>query len=265
MKSVIKGALALALLASTAPAAFAQDQEQDQGELRNSESRDDTGYNPAMRASTRNVPPSLQRPPEPPQPPAPSQPPAPPQPQESNPGGQGGGHGDPNGQPHNPPGQPGQQPDGQHWNNGQHPEGQGWTGQNPGGHRHDRHDRNPGWNDYSGWNNNQGWNNYPSYGGDWNQQRPNFDRRYYGRNYSSPQRYRGYSYRPPSGFYIRSWGYGDLMPRTWYGSQYRLSDWWNYGLPIPPIGYEWVRVGDDVVLVDIFNGRVAQVIHRVFW
>ena len=36
-------------------------------------------------------------------------------------------------------------------------------------------------------------------------------------------------------------------------------------LPIPPIGYEYVRVGDDVLLVDMFSGRVVQVIYDVFW
>ncbi|MBR7620764.1 RcnB family protein [Phenylobacterium sp. 20VBR1] len=274
MKTVIKGALALVLLASTAGAALAQD---DGGEHRRANS-DDGGYNPAMRASSRNVPPSLRE--RAPEAQTPQQAPQP-QPQDS----QGGRRNDPNWQSRQPA-QPGQPPSQPRWNNGQ---GQ----DNDHGQRHDdRHDRNDrnqgwtnGWNGSNGWNNNgsngwnnngsNGWNNngsngWNNNGRDWrsdrNQQhRPRFDRRYYGQNYSSQQRYRGYAYRPPSGFYIRSWGYGDQLPRSWWSNQYRLNDWWSYGLPIPPIGIEYVRVGEDVLLVDMFSGRVVQVIRDVFW
>ncbi|MES2724252.1 MAG: RcnB family protein [Pseudomonadota bacterium] len=291
MKTVIKGALALVLLASTASVALAQDN----GEERRRESRGDGGYNPAMRASSRNVPPSLQeRQPAPqaqtPQPQA--QPQAEAQPQGQPQGRQGGRRGDPNWQSRQP-GQQDQQAgrDGQRWNDGQGPRpGQSWQGQGDNqrndrdgrhdrdgrGHRDGRHDRDgrgdrdPRWNNNgsNGWNNNgsSGWNNN---GRDWrpdrNQQRPRFDRRHHGQNFRSHQRYRGYAYRPPSGFYIRSWSYGDQLPRSWWSSQYRLNDWWSYGLPIPPIGYEYVRVGGDVLLVDMFSGRVVQVIHDVFW
>jgi Ni/Co efflux regulator RcnB len=34
---------------------------------------------------------------------------------------------------------------------------------------------------------------------------------------------------------------------------------------MPPIGYVWVRVGHDALLVDEFNGRVVQVVRYVFW
>lgn len=300
MKTVIKGALALVLLASTATAALAQDNEREPRR----ESRGDGSYNPAMRASSRNVPPSLQerqpapqaqapQAPQAPQPQAQPQPQTQAQPQGQSQGRQGGRRGDSNWQSRQPAGdQQAQQPPqngGQHWNNGQggH-QGQSWQGQqnnNNQGQRHDRNndrrdDRNPGWNNNgsnnnNGWNNNgwnsNGWNNngWNNNGRDWrpdrNQQRPRFDRRHYGQNFHSQQRYRGYAYRPPSGFYIRSWGYGDLLPRSWWSNQYRLNDWWSYGLPIPPIGYEYVRVGDDVLLVDMFSGRVVQMIRDVFW
>ena len=275
MKTVLTGALALVLLASTAQAALAQD---DGGERRR-ESRGDGSYNPAMRASSRNVPPSLQERQPAPQAQAPQSPPqaqaaqSPPQaqvqPQGQGPsqGRQGGRRGDSNWQSRQ--GQQGQQPPqsgGQRWNNG---EGRpSWQGQQtPRSDRDNdrRDDRHQGWN--NGSHNNNGWNDNRR---DWRpdrnqQQRPRFDRRYYGQNFRSQQRYRGYAYRPPSGFYIRSWGYGDVLPRSWWSTQYRLNDWWAYGLPIPPIGYEYVRVGDDVLLVDMFSGRVVQMIYDVFW
>ena len=94
---------------------------------------------------------------------------------------------------------------------------------------------------------------------------PRWDARRYPRIYSSPSRYRVPAYRPPSGFYARSWGFGEVLPRGWYTPEYRLMDWWAYDLPMPPPGFSWVRVGADVLLVDDFSGRVVQVVRYVFW
>jgi Ni/Co efflux regulator RcnB len=95
--------------------------------------------------------------------------------------------------------------------------------------------------------------------------RPRYDRRYYPPVFQAPNRHRIAPYRPPAGWYAHTWRFGDSLPYGWYGPQYRLMDWWAYGLPMPPIGYEWVRIGDDAVLVDIFSGRVVQVAYRLFW
>jgi Ni/Co efflux regulator RcnB len=82
--------------------------------------------------------------------------------------------------------------------------------------------------------------------------------------YVNPHRYR-YSWRPPSGYYVRSWGFGEFLPRSWFGSGYWIVDAWRYDLPLPPPGYEWVRVGYDALLVDEFTGRIVQVVRNVFW
>lgn len=95
--------------------------------------------------------------------------------------------------------------------------------------------------------------------------RPRYDRRYYPPVWRTPQRYRVAPYRAPPGWYSYSWSYGHVLPRAWYGPQYRLIDWWAYGLPIPPIGYAWVRVGDDALLVDEYSGRIVQVVYDLFW
>jgi len=84
-------------------------------------------------------------------------------------------------------------------------------------------------------------------------------------NYSSPRRYRGGYWSPPPGFSMRVWSFGDYLPFGWYDDTYRLDDWWSYGLPWPPAGYDWVRVGTDAVLVDRFSGRVVQVVRMLFW
>lgn len=82
--------------------------------------------------------------------------------------------------------------------------------------------------------------------------------------YFSSSRYR-YPWRPPSGYYAYNWGFGDFLPRQWYGPGSGLMDPWRYDLPLPPPGYDWVRVGYDAVLVDQFTGRVVQVVRNIFW
>lgn len=82
--------------------------------------------------------------------------------------------------------------------------------------------------------------------------------------YFSSHRYRSY-WRPPVGYYARVWGFGDFLPRGWYGEQYYLTDPWDYDLPLPPPGYDWVRVGYDALLIDSYTGRVVQVVRNAFW
>ncbi|HEY3697273.1 RcnB family protein [Phenylobacterium sp.] len=136
-------------------------------------------------------------------------------------------------------------------------------------------DRNGGDNANRDWNRagrGRTWDRSPAWNGERNlsagrldRERPRYDRRRYPPVFRSERRFRGPAYRAPYGFYARNWGYGDILPRGWYGPDYSLDAWWDYGLPVPPVGYEWVRVGDDVVLVDSFTGRVVQVVYGLFW
>lgn len=64
---------------------------------------------------------------------------------------------------------------------------------------------------------------------------------------------------------MHNWRYGEVLPWSWYTPNYYLTDYWRYGLSTPPIGMEWVRVGRDALLVDIFTGRVYQVVTYLFW
>lgn len=103
---------------------------------------------------------------------------------------------------------------------------------------------------------------------DWDRGRPDaprWARDRYPPIYNSPSRYRGVNWRPPSGYYVRAWRYNEVLPRGWYGPEYRLADWWRYDLPRPPYGFDWVRVGPDVLLVDGYSGRIVQVVRSVFW
>jgi hypothetical protein len=145
-----------------------------------------------------------------------------------------------------------------------------------------RGDGNPGYGDGRRWDgdrnggsNNAGRHDWDRRGGDrqdgngWNRHddrgRPHWQQGRYPPVYRSHQRYRYGYYNPPIGFYAHSWAFGEILPRAWYGSDYLLEDWWNYGLPYPPPGYDWVRVGDDALLIDNYTGRVVQVVRDIFW
>ena len=82
---------------------------------------------------------------------------------------------------------------------------------------------------------------------------------------SAQNRFRAGSYRPPYGYYPRAWGFGDFLPRPWFVHDYWLSNFLDFGLPYPPPGYTWVRVGPDALMIDRFTGRIVQVVRGIFW
>lgn len=160
---------------------------------------------------------------------------------------------------------------------GGNPQGEGrqnWDGRGPGPGQPgpDRHDggRNDGdqrGRDHGNWN-----RPGDGRGSEWDRDHgqrppqggPRWAPRRYPPIYSSPSRYRGPYWRPPADYYARAWRYGEILPRGWYGQDYRLMDWWSFGLPEPPPGYDWVRVGRDALLID-YSGRIYQVVQSVFW
>jgi Ni/Co efflux regulator RcnB len=82
--------------------------------------------------------------------------------------------------------------------------------------------------------------------------------------FSAERRFHARRYFAPHGWYARSWGFGDFLPGGWYASDYYL-DYQDYDLPPPPIGCEWVRVGEDALLVDVWTGEVLSVESGLFW
>ena len=86
------------------------------------------------------------------------------------------------------------------------------------------------------------------------------DGRYFGRT-----RYRAGPYLWPRGFGVHLWLVGEWLPTAFYlDNQYQL-DYWRFGLYEPPLGCRWVRVGNDALLVDDFNGEVLDAIYDLFW
>jgi Ni/Co efflux regulator RcnB len=82
---------------------------------------------------------------------------------------------------------------------------------------------------------------------------------------SAQNRFRAGYYRPPYGYYSRAWGFGDFLPRPWFVHDYWLDNFLDFGLPYPPPGYTWVRVGPDALMIDRFTGRIVQVVRGIFW
>jgi Ni/Co efflux regulator RcnB len=113
------------------------------------------------------------------------------------------------------------------------------------------------------------WNRGDRNRGDWNRGdwrgRPQWRPGAYPHSFHSARRYRvGPYYRPPH-YYAHVWTFGEILPGAWYATDYLIDDWWNYDLPEPPPGFDWVRVGDDALLVDQYTGQIVQVVRELFW
>jgi Ni/Co efflux regulator RcnB len=77
--------------------------------------------------------------------------------------------------------------------------------------------------------------------------------------------YRRPAYVGPRGYRYRPVVVGHRFERAYYGRQYIVADPWRYRLPEARGNQRWVRYGNDVVLVNIRNGRVIQVYNGFFW
>jgi Ni/Co efflux regulator RcnB len=69
----------------------------------------------------------------------------------------------------------------------------------------------------------------------------------------------------PPGFAYRRWDIGAILPPDFLEQDYWYADWAALGLDPPPPGYQWVRYGSDLLLVDVTTGQVAEVAYDVFY
>jgi Ni/Co efflux regulator RcnB len=76
---------------------------------------------------------------------------------------------------------------------------------------------------------------------------------------------RGPSFRYPQGFSYRVWTTGAILPSIFLTQSYFYDDYAPLGLGPPPAGYRWVRYGPDLLLVNIYTGRIADVVDGVFY
>jgi Ni/Co efflux regulator RcnB len=98
----------------------------------------------------------------------------------------------------------------------------------------------------------------------WNTRPATVNRATYNHNYQAARSYKIGPYRRPSGWTDRQWHYGDILPRAYWTSEYVLSDYWLFALEVPPADCEWVRDGNDALLVNMDTGEILQVEYGVF-
>ena len=98
----------------------------------------------------------------------------------------------------------------------------------------------------------------------WNARPSNVDRGAYQHNFQAARNFRVGPYHRPPGWTAHRWGFGEILPRAYWGPQYLLADYWLFALEVPPVGYEWVRDGNDAILVNTDSGEILQVEYGVF-
>jgi len=82
---------------------------------------------------------------------------------------------------------------------------------------------------------------------------------------TSFHRIRVSAFRYPRGYSYRRWSIGAILPRLFLSNSYYWNDWAGLGLGAPPPGYVWVRYGPDLLLVNRYTGRIADVIPGAFY
>jgi Ni/Co efflux regulator RcnB len=98
----------------------------------------------------------------------------------------------------------------------------------------------------------------------WDARPQNVDRDAYRHNYQAARSFHVGPYHAPPGWHEHRWVYGEILPRAYWAPRYILADYWLFALEVPPVGFEWVRVGADALLISIASGEVLQVEYGVF-
>jgi Ni/Co efflux regulator RcnB len=87
----------------------------------------------------------------------------------------------------------------------------------------------------------------------------------YHQNFMAPRHFHAGAYRRPYGWYSHHWVYDEYLPVAFWSRDYWLIDFMDFGLPPPPYGAVWVRVGDDALLIDQDTGQIITVEYSVFY
>ncbi len=69
----------------------------------------------------------------------------------------------------------------------------------------------------------------------------------------------------PNGWAYRRWAIGAALPALFLAPAYYYTDWAAFGLPPPDRGFQWVRYGPDLLLVNVSTGEVVDVIYGAFY
>jgi hypothetical protein len=84
---------------------------------------------------------------------------------------------------------------------------------------------------------------------------------YHGRAYAP---FTAEPYQWPNGPNYRRYEVGMALPRPYWIALYFIEDYTAYGLDAPAQGFEWIRYGPDVLMIDLNTGEVAHVVYGAF-
>jgi Ni/Co efflux regulator RcnB len=85
--------------------------------------------------------------------------------------------------------------------------------------------------------------------------------------------YHGHSFNPvhgtpfayPHGWAYRRWGVGAVLPPLFLVPAYYYTGWAALGLAEPQPGFQWVRYGPDLLLVNVSTGQVVETVYGAFY
>jgi hypothetical protein len=69
----------------------------------------------------------------------------------------------------------------------------------------------------------------------------------------------------PRGWGYRRWVIGAVLPPLFLASAYYYSGWAALGLPPPQPGFQWMRYGPDLLLVNVTSGEVVDTVYGAFY
>ena len=69
----------------------------------------------------------------------------------------------------------------------------------------------------------------------------------------------------PAGWGYRRWVVGAILPPLFLVPAYYYADWAALGLAPPQPGFQWVRYGPDLLLVNVTTGAVVDVVYGAFY
>ena len=69
----------------------------------------------------------------------------------------------------------------------------------------------------------------------------------------------------PPGYRYRRWAAGMALPPLFFVPAYFYADWAALGLVAPEAGFQWVRYGPDLLLVNVTTGQVVDAVYGVFY
>jgi Nickel/cobalt transporter regulator len=68
----------------------------------------------------------------------------------------------------------------------------------------------------------------------------------------------------PHGWAYRRWAVGAILPPLFLVPAYYYTGWATLGLDPPQPGFQWVRYGPDLLLVNVTTGSVVDTVYGVF-